>query len=64
MNAGIQKRGKDAEAVSRLRGHVMSGTYQVDSQVVAEAMLARVGLWPVNGGSDDRSQDPAHRRHR
>lgn len=60
MNPVNRKRGNDPSAVSRLRGDVLSGTYQINSQRVAEAMLARVGLWPLSPGPSDQSpgRDP------
>lgn len=62
MNPVNRKRGNDPAAVSRIRGDVLAGTYQVNSQQVAEAMLARVGLWPLSPGPSDQS--PARGSHR
>ena len=64
MNAGLRKRGMGEEAVNRLRGTVRAGIYEVDSHVVAEAMLARVGLWSLSGDQDGRSRGRATRRRR
>jgi hypothetical protein len=64
MNPVNRKRGKGPAAVSRLRGDVLSGTYEVNSEQVAEAMLARVGLWPLSLGPDDQTPGRAPHRSR